>query len=286
MTDLSSIKVYQNPPVGTTPQAFREVVAGAYMSYHLRSKTGGGLPTVSDIARMCGRRESTVGKVLATSEFRHAMMEKGIKWTTVGTISPEQAYAIGILTNPSDRRPMEAKLKSAGINYQKYRSWLKQPEFSNAIRTIGEEMLGEHLPDIQTSLVKGAVEGNPQLIKLYLELTGQFDPNRQQVQDLQKMVSLLLEIIFRNVTDVNALQRINTEFDAALAGKSVPAALIVGGNVVEPFEAPLSEIRSFNVGDEDDDNDLHSTVSPNGNQVADAFDKSLPPGYFDFQPED
>lgn len=280
----NGIKVYQEPPVGVSSRAFKEVVAGAYMAYQLSRKTTSGLPSVSDIARLCARTETTVSKVLATPEFRHAMMEKGIRWTTVGSISPEQSYAIGILTNPSDRRPMEAKLKSAGITYQKYRSWLKQPEFSNAIRQIGEDMLGEHLPDIQTSLVKGAVEGNPQLIKLYLELTGQFDPNRQQVQDLQKMVSLLLEIIFRNVTDVGALQRINKEFDAALAGHSVPPALIVGGNVVEPFEAPLSEIRSFSVGEESD-NDLHSTVSPNGNQVAEAFDKSLPPGYFDYQPE-
>jgi hypothetical protein len=135
-----------------------------------------------------------------------------------GTLSPEQFFAVGIITNASDRRPLNAKLKSAGITYAQYRAWLKQPHFRDYIGKVGEDLLGEHVADVHTRLTERATSGDIQAIKLYYELTGRHDPNRQQMIDLQYIIGLLLEVITRYVPDVNTLAKINRDIEKVMAG--------------------------------------------------------------------
>lgn len=253
-----------DPPVGVSKDVFRDVVTGAQVAYMVAPVVNGKkqLPDIKKIAEVCRRTERAVSRVVASDEFKAALRERGINWVSRGGISPEQAYAVGILTNPSDKRDMAAKLKSIGISYQTYRSWLKEPVFKSYLHQIGEDMLGEHMADVHTAVARNAVDGNMKAIELYYGLTGRFDPGKQQVQDLQRMVSLLLEAIFRHVQDVNILTRINADFDKILEGKVPQAELYVDGEVVE---------------------DTKAIEVPVENPIVKDFDDDIPPDFFDFE---
>lgn len=274
------INVYQNPPDGTSRQMFRNVVAAAHMAYQLhnqdwknRERNGTKtLPDVKEIARHCYHTERSVSKVVATEEFRMAMREKGIYWTARDGLTPEQIYAIGILTNPSDKRDMNGKLKAAGINYQIYRGWLKQPSFRVAIRQIGEEMLDDHIQDVNTALVNRAVGGDIRAIELYNQITGRFDPAKQQAQDLGNLVNTLMEIIFRSVTDIAVLKKITNDFEKALDGGKIEPELIVDAEVIDDRRSVDTPAISAAV---DEPVDLNTTE----------LDDSIPAGFFDYYDE-
>lgn len=290
-------------PAGTTRPTFRKVVAGAVMAYQMHRQTGKGktLPTIDEICRISGVTKSAVSRVCATNEFRLAMKERGIDWSPRDGLTPEQTYCIGILTNPADKSDMERKLKKAGIDYQVYRNWLKQPIFAAAVRQIGEDMLKEHIADVHTTLTREAVGGNMRAIELYYQISGRFDPAREQTQDLNRLVTLLLEVLFRNITDVKVLERINEEFTMVLGGEtpvaSLPEGAIIDAEVEEDGTTAKKQELTFDLPEGIELNEREHGNSPSGASNSDSSgsaggfavepplinkDGELPPGFFEY----
>ena len=249
MTDLALFL----PPKGVKLETYREVISGASAAYNVKRDT----PTIAEIANYCrpNIRASTITKIVASSEFKKLMSSRGYSFEKAHTLTPEQYFAVSIITNASDRRPLSAKLKSAGVTYAQYRGWLKQPIFREYISSVSEDMLGEHVQDVHTRVVERASSGDIQAIKLYYELTGRHDPNRQQMLDLQNVVRLLLEIITRYVTDTRTLTLINTDIEAVLSGRPVSAIDQfdigrIANNTIKSELIPATTIASSTV-DED-----------------------------------
>lgn len=267
---MARVKIYTDPPVGVAKQTFDNVVAAAQIAYLTHNKDPKNreghqktLPKIEDIKKFCNHTEQTVTRVVGTAEFLTAMRERGIYWDARKGLTPEQVYVLGIMTDPSSKKDMAGKLRTAGITMQTYRAWLKQPLFKAAIDQIGQEMLTDHIADVQTAVVSNAINGNMKAIEIYHQLTGQFDPQKRQVEDLQRMVSLLLETIFRYVQDTSTLALINRDFEKIMSGKIPDAELIVDGEVVD---------EAFEVREE--------TVTEKK-----AVD-SIPDGFFDFTAEE
>lgn len=294
-------------PPGTSKQTFRKVVAGAQMAYMMHKQAGKGktLPTVEEISRLSGVTNSAVNRVLATEEFRMAMRERGIYWTVRDSLAPEQAYAIGILTNPADKRDMEKKLAAAGITYAIYRNWLRQPLFAAAIKQVGEDLLRDHISDVHTALTSKAVGGDIRAMELYYQISGRFDPAREQQHDINRLVTLLLEVLFRNVTDMKVLERINNEFNMVLSGEtpvpSLPEAAIVESEVEEAPDIrrePASVEFNLPEGIDLHEGDPNGTASDDDSGASSGGDSGflietppvgddgeLPPGFFEFYEE-
>lgn len=236
------------PPQGVGEQSFKNVVAAAHTAYLARPNKDV-LPSVDDIKNYCQHTKTTINKVIVSDEFKITMARRGVNWyQNSRAISPEQAFAISIVTNPTDRRDMRSKLKSAGISYAQYRAWLKQPVFSAAIKQIGEDMLGDHVHDVHTSLLNKAMDGKDiNAIKLYYEITGRHDPAKQQMVDLERIIGLLLEVITRYVTDPVILTRISGDVEAIMAGKT-PKYSTVPNN----FDGAVGDILDAQVVDDED----------------------------------
>ena len=272
-----NVVVRTEPPAGVGKQTFRNVVAGALMAYQLhnrdpknRTPTGGKtLPTVDDISRFCRTPKHVINKCVASDNFIVAMRERGIYWDARDGLSPEQIYCIGIMTDPSSKQDMAGKLRKAGITMSTYRMWLKQPLFARAIRQIGEDMLGEHIADVNTAVVRSAVDGNMKAVEIFNQMTGRHDPAQQQIGNLQNLVGQLLEIIFRYVTDVGTLQKITTDFEKTMSGEIVEAELVVD-------DESTSSVSS-------DRGDTLSIDAPSAETSE--IDNEIPPGFFDFQDE-
>lgn len=281
-----NIVVLTDPPPGVGKQTFRNVVSGALMAYQLhnrdpknRTKTGGKtLPSVEDISKFCRTPQHVITKCIASDQFLIAMRERGIYWDARDSLSPEQVYCIGIMTDPSSKQDMAGKLRKAGITMSTYRMWLKQPLFARAIRQIGEDMLGEHIADVNTAVVKSAIDGNMKAVEIYNQMTGRHDPAARQVSDLQALVGQLLEIIFRYVTDTRILQNITTDFEKTMSGEIVEAELVMD---TPPNDTEFDAAASIPA----DRGDTASAADTSGEVSQVDSDSELPPGFFDFQEE-
>src|SRR5690606_20286117 len=129
-------------------ETFRNVLSAAISAYQYLGR----VPTVADIAKYCSHQPGTIAKIIGTSEFLWAIDRNGINWPgETQRITPEQQYVLSVLTNPSDRRDLNKKLKSCGVPYSRYRAWLKQPLFSAQLNQITENMLTEHQGDVHTA---------------------------------------------------------------------------------------------------------------------------------------
>lgn len=213
-------------PEGVTREDFTTVLSGCYVAYTSNRQ----LPDMVEIQRYVKTVPATIiAKILASDEFTDAAVARGIPWDNFNGLTAEQMLVAQIVTNPTDKRPLRAKLKSAGVTYAQYRAWMHQPVFSQYMNRITEGMLVDHIPDFNTVLTNKALSGDINALKYVNELSGRHDPNRQQVLDLQAIVQNLLEIIQRNVTDPATFQRIAAEFSLAVNSKQTIRGEIENG---------------------------------------------------------
>ncbi len=216
--------------VGTTPagisyEDYRDVINAVYTLYTQEKA----LPTLDRVAGLAMVSYKTIKTITESREFISAMQSRGVPWTDSKGLTSQQMLALQVLTNPTDKRPLAAKLKSIGITYPVYRGWMGQPAFSQYMFKITEGMLTEHLPDFNTVLTNKGLAGDLNAIRYINELSGRHDPNRQQVVDLVAIVEKLLDIIQRNVTDPEVFQRIAAEFSMTVSTKTTLQGEITRG---------------------------------------------------------
>jgi hypothetical protein len=185
------------------------------------------VPTVEGIVRVLypdapatSKAIAHVAKAVATPAYRDTCEVRGIPVGTMPGMTSAQTYAVSILTNPADKRPMATKLKAAGITQQQYRNWLKQPAFSSYIKQVGENLLGDHIADVNAMLVNKATSGDTTAMKMYYEINGRLGMNRESNQDLYMVISGLIDIITRRLAGYpGLLQEISTDIDSLMKGE-------------------------------------------------------------------
>lgn len=199
-------------------------------------KEYGRLPSVGEIALRAGCTEKSVTQVLVTQEFLDRMAKRGIIWSAknriIAQLTPEQIALMAVLTDPTLKLDLRARLKRAGVPYSVYRNWLKNPAFSRVIRNTAESSLDDHLPDFHTKIVEKGLAGDLNAIKFAYELTGRHDPAKQQMVDFSRLVMLVLEVITKYVTDPVALKNINVDIDSILRGEVPKAVEVLPANYV------------------------------------------------------
>lgn len=277
ISPVTQRRVQNKRIVGGVDNADVDIVLAAV---HILWMMGGNkLPTVKDI---CERARNVdpddVDKILRHKRFRLMALGRGIQWpdnwnaaehngaVLRSHLRPEQAQVLALVLEPT-KESFQAKLRRAGINAATWMGWLNEPMFAEAVRVSSENLLGASQAAIHASVVSGASAGNVQAQRLYYELTGRHDPAKQQMQDLQNVVRLLLEVITRHVTDPIVLNRINNDMDRVMNGhnlkeiETIPANYVV---VEQSSETPP----------------VGPTIEPVG-----ATDE-IPDGFFDMSLED
>lgn len=196
---------------------------------HLYWLDSGKRPTLSQLVILSGWSESKLIRGLKSKATYYRLRKRGIDWpekwspeaSRLAELTPQQVMAIQILTDPTRPEPFKKRLSIAGINYNIFRNWMRNPKFSEAYKAIGESMVTDNIATVHTALVQKAERGDTNAMKLFYEVSGRHDPMRQQTQDLSKLVGILLEIITRHITDVGVLHKINNDFTKALSGDNV-----------------------------------------------------------------
>jgi len=221
---------------GVSEDQLRRVVNAADLAYKTK-RAGEILPSIDKIAALAGVRANTVTRVVNSQEGKNALLKRGIRWTTninlAGILTPEQILAISIITDPSNRKPLNEKLKQAGISHAQYKAWMKQPVFAEKMNEIGEALLGEHIATVHTKLVERASAGEYQAMRLFYEVSGRHDPAQKQMVDVVRIVQLVLETITRHVRDPETLSGITQDIDVILGGGTPKPLGSMPANYVE-----------------------------------------------------
>ena len=172
-------------------------------------------------------------KILGSSSFHARMHARGINWLadwkperhdllrTIARLTPQQALAIQIMTDPTDRRSTKQKLDTIGISYNVWRTWQREPFFSDVLKDTAELLLKDNMATIHSRLVQKAEAGDTNAIKLFYEVSGRHDPNRQQMLDFGKVVALLLESLQRHIPDATTLLKVTTDLERIINGKGL-----------------------------------------------------------------
>ena len=203
-------------PEGCGYEAFWNVVNAAYDAYLANSR----LPNPQDVKEFAPHTLKTIVKVMGTVEFRQALSERGVEWSDEKGLTAEQSLVISLMTNPSDKRSLAAKLKSAGVPWVKYKAWLKNPIFYRFLNDQAEGMLKDHQPGVLRKLVeKAETDGDIKAIAMFLEITGRHNPARQAEMDVQAVLMRVIEIITKHVKDQNTLTAIATEMSFLSGGQ-------------------------------------------------------------------
>ena len=192
------------------------IVDAAYTAY---IGTGRGrLPTIDEIheyTTAVGKEK--IAKYLSTAEFVAAVKQRGVPWDEMGGLSSKQMMAIAVMTDPTNKKPPAAKLKSVGVEYGEYRAWLRQPTFSNYVKNVTEQMVGDHIADMQVALTNKAMGGDLNAIKFVYEMTGKYDPASREVIQLQAVIRMLLEVLSRHLaTQPELMQSIAKDIQTAI----------------------------------------------------------------------
>lgn len=207
---------------------------------------------------------SRLYKILGSETFHARMHARGINWLTGWTperheimrtmqrLTPQQALAVQIMTDPTDRRSTKAKLDTIGISYNVWRTWQREPFFAEILKDTAELLLQDNLATIHSRLVQKAEAGDTNAIKLFYEVSGRHDPNRQQMLDFGKVVALILESLTRHITDAQTLLKVTTDLDRIMSGKT-PVNDELVANVTED-ELELTEVEPGFFDNTDGDN--------------------------------
>lgn len=236
-------------PRNMSQATMRRVLNAVEIAYKTRPNKSE-LPSVDFIKAHTSVSRQTIIRVLSSPEGKDALLKRGIAWTTnrnvYGNISPEQAFAISIVTDPTNRKPLNEKLKQAGITIGVWRNWMGNKVFKDAVNAVAETMIEDNIATLHTRLIQKADSGDIQAIKLAYEVTGRHDPAKQQTLDIARIISLVLEVITRHIPDPSILQKVSDDIEIIMSG-GTPQAI---------SELPANYVPSTVISEDEEDEPL------------------------------
>ena len=184
------------------------------------------LPSVEELntALHAGRIElpsepiynATTLTVYNSVAYKVACYYRGIRKATEG-LNERQRLCIAAVTDYTSRATFHQKLARLGIETWEYNSWMNYPPFRNRVNKLSEKALTRSVALADVALAQGAVQGKLDFIK-YADLrSGKFDPNLQVALDVKYVLTQVVEIIQRNITEPELLRKLGGEL-SLLAG--------------------------------------------------------------------
>lgn len=212
-------------PVGFDPYVFRDILAAVNVFY-LRN---GYVPSVDEVSKSWDRiPKKTYSKAFATDELKVALELRGISLDPTNGISPEQSMAIQLLSDPTDHRALNTKLRQIGVSMPKYQNWMRQPLFAELLAQRSEQNLGDAVPIAMNRLVGKADSGDLRAIEKVLEISGRYNPQQQEINSARTVVLTIIEAVVKHVSSQTEKDAILAELDTVLKKGAVMNAVSRG----------------------------------------------------------
>ena len=172
---------------------FATFISGAYRAY-----LSYGQLAPDQISRLSGLPIEKVGFYLRQEETTHALAIRGV--STEIHLTPEQDYALSILTDTSSNASWNARMRKAGLSNAKLLAWRQNPTFDQALKGMAEQITQNHdVALIELGRLVG--DGNQRAIEKSLEISGRYNPAQQSTVDAIALVNRVTEILAEHLSD-------------------------------------------------------------------------------------
>jgi hypothetical protein len=198
-------------PQGYTDYVFRNVVAAIDTHFRLY----GSLPSVTDVQKVFpSATVKTISGLFVTAELERALEYRGVSWKSDSGLSMEQQLVLLKLTDPTDRRTTNVKLKELGVPMARYQAWLKHPLFAEHFKQRTEDLFSSAVPVALQKLLGNVEAGDQRAIEKVLEITGRYDPANKQIEDVRSLVTRLVEVVIKHVPEKERRAAIMSDMQA------------------------------------------------------------------------
>lgn len=191
-------RVVRSPvPAELDPKMFRHIVAAVDMLY----RQNGVIPSETEVMKHWeGFSRKAVQVAMASTEIQTALSFRGIEWDVKLGLTPLQLSALLILQDPTDGRSTKAKLNEIGVPMAQYRGWMRNPSFAKQMNQQSELNLGDSVQMAINKMIANAESGDQRAIEKILEISGRWNPQQQEVQNLQTVLSIFVEALEKYAT--------------------------------------------------------------------------------------
>lgn len=98
----------------------------------------------------------------------------------IENLTAKQVKAIELLCDYENNMTYEAVAEEVGVCYKTLYNWrTRNEDFINVKKKMSEFLLKEKIERVNRSLLRGAVEGEPRLIKLFYERLGMYKDRKE-----------------------------------------------------------------------------------------------------------
>jgi hypothetical protein len=161
---------------------------------------------------------------LADPTFIKGLENRGISLPVEKAWYPSeiQMAAMVAITNYADTRTRRQKLEDLGVSLNTWAGWVRNKSFKIAFERLSRQNFEEGASIAREGLSKAMERGEVAAIKYYNDLTGE----APAVQNLQLMLTRLIEVMQLHVKDTAVLHAIERDFRAIMAGQDIERLLL------------------------------------------------------------
>ena len=203
---------------------------------HQHYAINGELLTAEKAKEDFGIPKTKFAEWITNEDVKSALDERGIVLSKFHTdpnswqsksLTPIQLITANSLLDLADTRTDKKKLQDLGVSTGQYQSWLRDPMFSDYLRTRAELLLGDSLQDAHLALLDRVRSGDTKALTLYYEITGRFISQAGRgnaeaaVINLQQMIIKIVEIIQEEVSNPQEAAKIGERLEALTMGANL-----------------------------------------------------------------
>lgn len=149
--------------------------------------------------------------------FRQALTDRGIPAGDETFLTEAQVTALAVIADHTIRKPERAKLRMVGVNWNEFQGWLSNPIFRRQYRAIQERTLNLATERGDTVLAQLIDDGNIRAIEYANAMTGRYDPQSREAVNTLRILSMVMSVVQRHVTDEVTLLALSEDFEKVAA---------------------------------------------------------------------
>lgn len=178
-------------------------------------------PSTADIITQFGFTPEQINLLHSSKFWLQSLDRRGIRrpGSDDYKLSERQIAAIAIMSNFTDRRPVEARLAEINVSPEELQGWMSDPAFKNHFHSRAQDAFDNVAPVATVSLAKQIERGNFQAIKFYYEITGQ--AQSPEAVNVRQAMNVLIEAVQKHVKDPAVLEAIAQEVQTIRGIQSV-----------------------------------------------------------------
>lgn len=211
-------------------ELFKRAISAAWLTHH----QGDPITPENLNMRDAGLAPGDMAELLETELFRQALEDRGIPDSGASYLTGEQMAALIVLQDHSIRHPERKRLQMAGISWAKFQGWLQQPLFRREYRELQRRILEVATERSDAVLAQLIDDGNIRAIEYANAMTGKYDPATREAQNTVSILSMVMSVMQKHVTDEVTLLALSEEFEKLALQGGLKHMEIMDAEVVEP----------------------------------------------------